>query len=179
MDNKEAKEPQEKSTFTEGKDKNGNTVWTATGESADRLAKAFFPDDPFFNPAKETEADKKGGNVLRYIFTYLLPITPFLQLADQIENKYAKKQGWFKLFVYLLPRLIVIAPFFLSGMLCLNGLFNEGWRVRSTSASFGIILVISYFFTSLNPHLTQQAIWGTLITVYGLGYYQLFKNKQK
>ena len=186
MDNKETKEPREKPDRVESKDKDGNPVWTFTGKSAENLGKAFFPDDPFFNPEKESEVDEKVGNVvgnvLYFIFMYLLPIAPFLHLADQIEKKYASKQGWFKLFLYLLPRLIVITPFFLSGMLYLGGLFNEGWRVRSTSASFGIILVVSYFFTSLNPHLTQQAIWATLITIYGLGYYQLFKifkNKQK
>lgn len=185
MDDKKPKEPAEKSDRVESKDEHGNPVWTYTGKSAETLGKALFPDDPFFNPEKVSEVDEKVGdvvgNILYFIFMYLLPIAPFLHFADQIEKKCASKQGWFKLFLYLLPRLIVITPFFLSGMLYLGGLFNEGWRVRSTSASFGIILVVSYFFTSLNPQLTQQVIWATLIAVYGLGYYQLFKikNKQK
>lgn len=107
---------------------------------------------------------KKADNFIGFIFTYIYPVLPVIEL---LSNK--MKNG--DVIGFLLP----VLPFFLLIMIIS---VNTGFAGRGNIFAL-IFMVLSFWITVKNYGFVCFLFVMSLILVYGLGYYQLFKKKKK
>ena len=112
---------------------------------------------------KEGKERKKPDDFFGILFTYIYPIFPMIEfLTDKFGN------GWIGI-----SFILSFAPIFWGIMLMA---VNTGMAGRGNILEV-VLIVLVYFFTSIFPQFIQLILIVNLVTIYGLGYYQLLIKK--